>query len=64
MRILTNMGKVQLEIFENKAQTAAKAKFHRDFLSFANILMTKKTIKDVVRIIKEEVPKILGYSAC
>jgi len=58
------MCKTQLEIFENRAQTQAKNKFHLDFLGFANTLMTKKTIKDVVRVIKEEAPKILGYSAC
>jgi hypothetical protein len=58
------MSKIKLEIFENRASIRSKFKFRSNFMDFAIDLMDKKTIKDVVRKIKEGVPKILGYQTC
>jgi hypothetical protein len=33
-------------------------------MDFTMVLLEKKTIKDMLRVIQKEVPKLLGYDAC
>lgn len=64
MRILSSMTKTTVETYENILKSAEKVLLKQNIREFVKEIMTKKTLKDVVRLIKTQVPTLLGYTAC
>ena len=64
MRILSSMTKTTVETYENILKSAEKVLLKQNIREFVKEIITKKTLKDVVRLIKTQVPTLLGYTAC
>lgn len=64
MRILSSMTKTTVETYENILKSAEKVLLKQKIREFVKEIITKKTLKDVVRLIKTQVPTLLGYTAC
>jgi len=58
------MTKTTVETYENILKSAEKVLLKQNIREFVKEIMTKKTLKDVVRLIKTQVPTLLGYTAC
>jgi len=58
------MTKTTVETYENILKSAEKVFLKQNIREFVKEIMTKKTLKDVVRLIKTQVPTLLGYTAC
>ena len=63
-RIIANLAKGRMEVFLNNILRVEKDKFRGRVVSFVTKFIRQKTFKTVAKMIKTDLPKMLGYERC
>ena len=63
-RIISNIAAARMEVFLNNILQEEKVQFLGRIVRFVTKFIKKKTFKTVARMIKTDLPKMLGYERC
>ena len=55
------MAQTRMQIFTNLISTKLKSKMKQKVISFVSEFVKHQTFKSVIKMVKDEVPQLLGY---